>query len=110
MQLQEILPQFKAENATLWGVSVDSLDESQKLVEKLKLTFPLAADKDLRVIRQFGVEMTDQPIAVPATFVLRAGSGEVVYRYIGETLFDRPALKNIIAAVKQAKTAPAPAP
>lgn len=107
MQLQEILPEFKANNATLWGVSVDSIEESRKLVERLKLTFPLTADPDLRVIRQFGVEMVDQPIAVPATFVLRAGSGEVVYRYIGETLFDRPTLKNITDAIKQAK-APAP--
>jgi hypothetical protein len=54
--------------------------------------------------------MVDQPIAVPATFVLRAGSGDVIYRYIGETLFDRPAIKNILAAVKQARSAQPPQP
>ena len=102
MQLQEVLPEFKSANATLWAISVDPLDDSRKLSERLKLSIPLASDPELRVIRQFGVEMTDQPIAVPATFVLRAGDGDVVYRYIGETLFDRPAIKAILSAVRQA--------
>jgi len=47
--------------------------------------------------------MAGNPIAIPATFVLRAGSGQVVYRHIGETMFDRPAARAILATVEQAQ-------
>ena len=73
---------------------------------RLKLTYPLAVDPELRIIRQFGVEMADRPIAVPATFVLRAGDGQIVYRHIGESIFDRPAAAAILAALDQAKAPP----
>jgi hypothetical protein len=59
--------------------------------------------------------MAGNPIAIPATFVLRAGSGQVAYRYLGETMFDRPAVRAILAAVDQAQApaahaTPSPAP
>ena len=112
-QLQELLPQIKDRGATLWAISADTLADSQALAQKLKLEYPVAADPELRAIRSYGVEMAGTPIAVPATFVLRPGDGEIVYRYVGETLFDRPAQAAILAALdaanKQAnKTATAP--
>jgi peroxiredoxin len=90
---------MKSRNASLWAVSVDDLADSQALSQRLKLGFPLATDPQLSVIRQFGVEMDGQPIAVPATFVLRAGDGQIMYRYVGESLFDRPAIKEILRAI-----------
>ena len=87
---------------------MDSEEESQALVQRLGLTYPLGSDPDLRVIRSFGVEMAGKAIALPATFVLKAGSGQVVYRHIGETIFDRPAVKAILDSVT-ASSAAAPA-
>ena len=82
-------------------MSADELGDSRALVEKLKLTFPLASDPQLAAIRAFGVEMQGRGIAVPATFVLRPGDGRVVYRYIGETMMDRPAVDAILSALDQ---------
>lgn len=84
---------------------MDSLDESQALVQRLGLTYPLGSDPDLRIIRSFGVEMAGKAIALPATFVLKPGSGQVVYRHIGETIFDRPAVKAILDAVAASSAA-----
>lgn len=101
--MQQILPQIRERGATLWALSTDSLAESQALAQRLKLTFPLGVDPELRIIRQYGVEMADRPIAVPATFVLRAGDGQIVYRYIGESIFDRPAAEAILKSLEQAR-------
>lgn len=78
---------------------MDSLADSQALAGRLGLTYPLASDPELRVIRSYGVEMSGKAIALPATFVLQKGSGRIVYRHIGETIFDRPAVKAILDAV-----------
>lgn len=98
-----MLPEFTARNATIWGISADPLEESQKLAQKLHLSYPLAVDPDLAAIRKFGVQMKDSQIAVPATYVLRAGDGQVVYRHIGESVFDRPAAAAILSALDAAK-------
>lgn len=86
------------------------MPDSQELAQRLKLSFPLGSDPELRIIRQFGVEMAGTPIAVPATFVLRPGDGQIVYRYVGETLFDRPALDAILSAIDVARGAAASPP
>lgn len=71
----------------------------------------MLSDPELRVIRQFGVEMQGNPIALPATFVLRAGDGQIVYRHIGESIFDRPAAQNLLAAIERARAStPTPNP
>ena len=54
--------------------------------------------------------MSGKAIALPATFVLKPGSGQVVYRHIGETLFDRPAVKAILDAVAASNVAEPAAP
>lgn len=84
--------------------------DSQELAKKLKLTYPLGIDPELRAIRAFGVEMAGQPIAVPSTFVLRPGDGQIVYRYIGESIFDRPAAQAILSALEKARTSSPAAP
>ena len=84
-------------------MSVDPLAESQSLTARLQLTFPLASDTDLRVIRAFGVEMVGGEIALPATFVLAAGTGKVVYQHVGESIFDRPAVQVILRAVERGR-------
>ncbi len=71
------------------------------MTQRLKLTFPLATDSELRVIRAFGVEMVGGEIALPATFVLAAGSGKIVYQHVGESIFDRPAMQVILDAVER---------
>jgi hypothetical protein len=47
--------------------------------------------------------MAGRAIALPATFVLAARSGKIVYRHIGETIFDRPAVQSILEAVDRGR-------
>lgn len=88
----------------MWAISVDELADSQALMKRLNLTYPLGIDSDLRTIRAYGVEMVGKAIAVPSTFVVRPSDGKIMYRHVGETIFDRPALQAIFAAVDKART------
>lgn len=47
--------------------------------------------------------MAGKDIALPATFVLQQGSGQVTYSHIGESIFDRPAVKLILDKVAQSR-------
>lgn len=80
------------------------MDQAEALAKRLSLSFPLVADPELHLIRNFGVEMAGQPIAVPSTFVLEARTGRIAWRYIGESAFDRSDLQAILAAID--KTGP----
>lgn len=48
--------------------------------------------------------MAGKSIALPATFVLQRGTSQIVYRHIGETIFDRPAVKAILDAVSASRS------
>jgi hypothetical protein len=92
------------------------MDEAQRLAKKLELGFPVVADPELALIRKFGVEMQGREIAIPSMFVLEAKTGRVTWRYIGETMFDRPKLhpcfrpssRPAAPPVSTASTTPAP--
>ena len=101
-QLQKNLKEFERRGAKLWAVSADPIEEAERLGKKLELTFPIGADPELKLIRQFGVEMEGREIAIPSMFVLERGTGRIVWRYIGETMFDRPKLTPILLAIEQA--------
>ena len=61
---------------------------SADLSERMKLKFPLLRDPDMSAIHAYGVAMTGQDIAVPATVVVDQ-SRRIVYRQVGETMADR---------------------
>ncbi len=48
-------PDFSARDATLFGVSVDSLDSHQAFIEKYGLPFPLLSDESGRIVHDYGV-------------------------------------------------------
>lgn len=56
-----------------------------------------------------GPRAAGRAIALPATFVLARGTGQVVSRYIGETALDRPQTDAILAAVDRAGAGAIPA-
>jgi len=93
VQLQTIASKINAV-----GISVDTPEDSQKLRAKLKLTFPLLSDPDLKTIDAYGVRMTDSDIAVPATFIVTKDA-TIAYRYIGETQADRPTNEELLKAL-----------
>lgn len=78
------------------------MEEASRLARKLELGFPVVADPELVLIRKFGVEMQGHEIAIPSMFVLEAKTGRVMWRYIGETMFDRPKLLPVLEAIERA--------
>ena len=53
--MRDNLSQLGSLNATVLGVSVDSVKSHKKFIEKYNLTFTLLADVDKEVVNQYGV-------------------------------------------------------
>ena len=62
------------------------------------------ADPDLEVIGAYGVAMDGGDIAVPATFIIRPDR-TVAWRYVGETMADRPDGEGLLALALAARSA-----
>jgi peroxiredoxin len=80
------------------GVSVDTVEQSSAMVEKLLLRFSLDADVDGAIARSYGVWDEEGQIARPAIFVI-APTGVVSYAYVGEDFVDRPGDDRVYAAL-----------
>jgi len=89
--------QFEARGLRVLPVSVDPLDKSQALIDRLTLPFPLGLDVDRSVTRAFGVYDAENDIAWPAIFII-AQSGEIRWRSLAETYPVRPAAQVILDA------------
>ena len=75
---------------SLAGISVDSVDQNNAMVEKLLLPFPLLSDPEGRVIKEWGVWTdTDGGIARPSIFAIRS-DGSIAWKYVGRDFADRP--------------------
>lgn len=74
--LRDDINAFRNLNATVVGVSYDSVASHKKFIEKFKLPFPLIADQDKSVSKAFGVA----GLLVPsrATFVI-GQDGTILY-------------------------------
>ena len=75
---------------SLAGISVDSVDQNNAMVDKLLLPFPLLSDPEGRVIKEWGVwTETDGGIARPSIFAIRS-DGSIAWKYVGRDFADRP--------------------
>ena len=92
--------------AKLVGVSPDSPVESEDLRRRLGLTFIILSDADLSVTDSFGLRhvggrgSTGQDMPFPTTFLVHS-DGTVLAKFENETYQDRPAPKDVLAAVKR---------
>lgn len=85
--------------ARLAAVSVDPVETSRALVEKMKLGFPVLSDPGGRAIEAWGVTHTGKGIAIPSVFVV-AGDGTIRWRKISELVTDRPTEDEVLAVVQ----------
>src|SRR3989344_5389548 len=53
--LRDSLPNFKKLDLAVLGVSVDSVGSHEKFSRKYRLTFPLLADADKKIVNAYGV-------------------------------------------------------
>lgn len=77
--LQEKLPEFQKVNAKIVAVSTDTPENSQKLVEKHNLGFPVLAGLEREVVEAYGLFFNEgKGHAEPAVFIIRP-DGTVAY-------------------------------
>lgn len=79
---------------------MDETEDSNKLAGSLGIRFPLLADPGLKAALSFGVAMDGEDIAVPSVFIV-GKDGRIHYRYIGESITDRPSPADLIEAIKK---------
>ena len=61
------------------GISVDSLEDQQKFIEKEQLTYPLLADAEKKTAKDYGV-LSQRGFANRATFVIdKKGTVRKIY-------------------------------
>lgn len=54
-QFRDSFPDFQNVNATVLGISADSVKSHKKFAERYKLSFPLLSDEDKKVINMYDV-------------------------------------------------------
>lgn len=82
-------PDFSARDASLFGVSVDSLSSHQAFIDKYGLPFPLLSDESGKIVRDYGVAVErerDGKMTLGAersTFVIgTSGKIEAIFRKV----------------------------
>jgi len=74
--LRDDFPRFQDFQATVIGISYDSIDSHKKFAAKHRLPFPLASDADKTVAKAFGVD--GLLFAKRATFIV-GGDGTILW-------------------------------
>ncbi len=86
----------------LLTVSTDSVQDSRRLAEKLKLPFDLLSDSEAEVVRGYGLQMHEPyqnlTVAIPASFLIDK-SGNLVWRHVSATVNDRAAPAEVEIAI-----------
>ncbi|MCG2574248.1 peroxiredoxin [Acinetobacter sp. ME22] len=81
-QFKALYPQFIKNNAVVLGVSLDDVKSHQKFSEKLNLPFPILADDQHKLAKQFGIvrNLGFTQIAKRESFLIDP-KGTIVYHY-----------------------------
>jgi alkyl hydroperoxide reductase subunit AhpC len=79
MAFSKLAKEFRAEQAEVLGVSVDSLDSHRSWIDELGgVEYPLLSDTDKSVSRTYGVLNDKEGVSQRATFIINP-AGEVTY-------------------------------
>ncbi|HEY8011846.1 MAG TPA: peroxiredoxin [Rudaea sp.] len=100
----EAIDQFKAENATVIGVTagnVDQLADFSKETEHCSGKFPVAADEGAKVAKEYDSLLTMKPGWSNRTSYVIAPSGSIAYAY--SSLSPDGHVKEMLSAVKALK-------
>lgn len=95
------MSEIEAAGLQLVGISPDPVDKLVVMQEKVKVTFPLLSDTDLKVAKAFGVafQKGKQALPVPSIFVL-APNHSIQYLYVNPNYRERLDNQVLIAMVK----------
>ncbi|KMZ13216.1 Alkyl hydroperoxide reductase subunit C-like protein [Candidatus Burkholderia humilis] len=81
-EFAEAVDQYKAEGATVIGVSHDNIDTLKKFsVSECRSKFPGAADKDSKIIKSYDASMPMKSSMANRVSYVIAPDGKVIYEY-----------------------------
>lgn len=104
-ELGDVQAELERRGGTILAVSVDPPAESNRMVKGRKFRFPVLADVDRTVIREYGVLHAQggpgkSDIALPAQFLVER-DGRIVWRHVAEKIQDRPDPEDVLAEVRR---------
>lgn len=103
MQLAGAYEEIRAVGCDLWAIAPQPVAVNAALVERRMLPFPVLADADLYVIREWGLFNADDPkgrsIPYPAVY-LQAPGGRVAWAHVSLGTRDRPTVGEILSRVR----------
>jgi len=76
--IRDTMEEFKGLNATVLGVSFDSVESHKAFIAKYNLPFVLLADTDKKVAKAYGVADDSSKVASRSTFVIDK-TGKIVF-------------------------------
>jgi peroxiredoxin Q/BCP len=76
--IRDAFGEFKGMDATVFGVSFDSVESHKKFIEKYNLPFVLLADTDKKVAKTYGVAEDNSVVARRVTFVINK-AGKIAF-------------------------------
>ena len=91
---------FDAQAVRIAGVSVDPIEVSQDLANRLELGFPILADEKGEMAKAYGVWHAQKRIALPA-IVIVGPKGFVRWRRVSHSVSDRPDEDEVLEVVKR---------
>ncbi|MBI3931657.1 MAG: peroxiredoxin family protein, partial [Chloroflexi bacterium] len=99
--LQEKLAEFQKENAQILAVSTDTPENSQKLIAKHNLGFPVLAGLSRETVEAYDLFFNDgKGHAEPAVFILRP-DGAVAYASLQSGPLGRPGNDDLLRIVRR---------
>ena len=92
-------PQFEERNVALAAISVDAVEDADRMAEMVGAEFYVLSDADARTARDYGVfDLHGDGVAAPATFIIDP-SGEIAALHVGRDVTDRPTPEQVLAEV-----------
>ncbi|MBV8148785.1 MAG: peroxiredoxin [Candidatus Eremiobacteraeota bacterium] len=108
-EFADAIEQYKALGATVIGVSGDPIDKLQKFsVSECRSKFPVAADTDRSVMKEYDAVLTQAPQYANRTSYVIAPDDTIIYSYTD--LDPAQHVQNTLAALKKWEAANSPKP
>lgn len=88
-------------NVSLAAISTDDLGDTRNMAELSGAGFPILSDEEGEAARDYGVfNLLNDGVAAPSAFVITP-ERRIVWRFVGESPSDRPAVEEILAQVDE---------
>ncbi len=91
---------FRDHGVEVVAISTDGVGDASKMASLIQAQFPVLADHDKSVAREYGVyNLLGDGAAAPATIVI-GNNGIVKWSHVGRTISDRPAPEEVIERIE----------